>query len=101
MNVDGIVPVISILASLAVITTFLGTRRRAVMEEGRRQQEMDQLKLDVARAWSRVQELEIKLHTSDMSVREIVTHIQHVLTAIERLEGKLDTHLSAHAEGAR
>jgi predicted RNase H-like nuclease (RuvC/YqgF family) len=93
MSLTLLIAIISGLASLAAIATFLGNRRRAAMDEGKRQQIVEQIRQNLDRARERIREIENKLSTTEGDMRELKADVKHVLDAIERLEGKLDRHI--------
>jgi predicted nucleic acid-binding Zn-ribbon protein len=93
MSPTLIIAIASGLASLAAIATFLGNRRRAAMEEGKRQQIMEQMRQDLEHAREKIRDIEGKFSVADGDMRELKTDVKHILNAIERLEGKLDGHL--------
>ena len=96
MDLHMIITILSALASVTVVATFLSTRRRSAMDEGKRLEQMEQMRRDIEKAWARVHDQEQKLAKHDTDVGQIVTNLGHVLKAIERLETKIDKHLETH-----
>lgn len=82
--------VVAILVGLSALVTFWTTRRRAVLEEGKKAQEVEQLKRDLDRAHEKIRQIEIKLTSAEGDMRELKTDVKHILAAINRLEQKID-----------
>lgn len=71
------------------------------MEEGKRNEQIEQLKRDLARAHDRVEALEHRLGERDIDVGKIVTKLSALLKAVDGMSAKIDRHLEAHAAEAR
>jgi uncharacterized protein YhaN len=95
MTLTLAISVISALASLTAIATFLGKRRRAAMEEGKRQQIVEQLRCDLDHAQADLRDLERRLSGASGDMRELKSDVKHILEAIESMASKLDRHIEA------
>ncbi len=93
MTLTLVIAVLSALASLTAIATFLTKRRRAAMEEGRRQQIVEEIRKDLDRAHVKIRDLECRVSDASGDMRELKTDVKHILDAIKSMETKLDRHL--------
>lgn len=93
MSVALAVAIASGLASLMAIFTFLGNRRKAIMEEGKRQQIVEHIRADLGLAHDKIRDIELKIYSTEGDMRELKNDVKHILNALERLEGKLDSHI--------
>ncbi len=93
MTLTLVISGISALASLTAILTFLGKRRRAAMEEGKRQQIVEQIRKDLDRTLADIRGLENKLADTTGDMRELKGDVKHILEAVDNMAKKLDRHL--------
>ena len=63
------------------------------MEEGKRQQIVEQLRCDLERAHVKIRDLETRLNSASGDMRELKTDVKHILAAIQSMESKLDRHI--------
>ena len=70
------------------------------MEEGRRNEQIEQLKRDIERARDSVADLERRLGVRDIDVGKIVTKLSALIKAVDSMSAKIDRHLEAHASEA-
>ena len=101
---------LAVLVSLATLISFFAARhkeanaklRRAqeeAVERGRHLQEVEQLKSDLTRAHEKIRALEAIVHRGDVSMAEIRVEVKNILDTVQRIEKKLDEHISEHLPG--
>jgi hypothetical protein len=85
--------VASLLAGAVSIVGLIGfgfERKRAFMEDGKRNGEIQQLRKDADDAHSKIRSLETAVHCTELDVAGMRQDIQHILLALTRIEDKLD-----------
>lgn len=88
---------LAMLVSVSTIATFFVARKRAAIEEGMHLRDVQQLRIDLDKAHTKIRELTERLQGSVVDMAKIATNIDNLLQAVNRIETKLDKHIGAHA----
>ena len=103
---------LAVLVSTATLVSFFIARQKEAnaklrrsqeeaIERGRHLQEVDQLKTDLARAHEKIRALETVVHAGDISMAEIKIEVKNIFDTVQRIEKKLDEHVSQHFPEAK
>jgi len=89
----------SMIVALIAIYNLSSTKRKAAVEEGKRQQEIFQMEKDLERAFEKIRSLEHGNHTTSNTLTEIQTTLRYIKETVDRLAIKLDKHCDERVEG--
>jgi hypothetical protein len=85
----ALLPWFSIIIGLITIYGFYNQRRAYIMDQGKRQADISQLRRDMDAAYAKIEVLEKASSCTDVDLAELRTDMKHVLGALERIERKL------------
>ena len=68
------------------------------MAEGAQKQTLAQVRLDLERAREKIADLEVRLREADGNLREIMSDIKHLISAVDKMSEKLDKHIGERKE---
>lgn len=77
-----------IVALISVYNTYRA-KESAVRDDGKRQQEQQQLIIEIAEAKQKIASFEERIYKSDLNYVEIKTNIDHIFKSLQRIEKKL------------
>jgi hypothetical protein len=86
---------VSLIVGLTAIFNFGAARREAAVQEGKRQKELEQMRLDLERAHEKIRGLE----TGGQETGKILTEIKTSLKYIEEGIRDVKVRLERHCEG--
>lgn len=81
---------IGILVGATALLTYSADKRRAAVTEGQKNQELEQMKRDLADARTRVSCIEGDGRDIELSLTEIKTILQRVVSDVKDLGAKID-----------
>lgn len=76
---------VSFAASVVAILRYALQRRSLVLDEGRREEIIEQLKEEIVEARKRIRELEERLSDYDIDLAEIKTDVKHILRSVDEI----------------
>ena len=88
--VTMIIPWLSISASLMAVYGFYNQRRTNAVDQGKKQQEIIQLKVDLDRAFVKLHALEESSKATDNDIVGLSRDVKYILASLERIERKLE-----------
>jgi hypothetical protein len=91
VNIDQILPWLSLIIGLIAIAGFYTARRQGIMEQGKREARLDQLKTDLDGLGTKVRQLETDSRCTDITLAELKTDMRNVIEALNRIEGRINT----------
>jgi hypothetical protein len=91
IDISSVLPLISFIIGLIAIYGFYNQRRQTAMDQGKKQADILQLRKDIDHAFDKIQVLEKSGACTDKDLAELRTDMKHVLTALERIERKLES----------
>jgi len=86
-----LVSISSLVGVFVAIWNVYRIKEESMQDEGRRQQEQQQLARMLSDAQHKIAELEGRIQQSDVNMSEIKVEIKHISAAVERIEKKLDS----------
>jgi len=89
-NPTTILPWLSIAVSLIAVYGFYNQRRAHAVDQGRKQQEIIQLKADLDRAFVKLHTLEESAKNTDSDIVGLSRDVKYILASLERIERKLE-----------
>jgi len=90
-NLQMLVSISSLVGVFVAIWNVYRIKEESMQDEGRRQQEQQQLARMLSDAQHKIAELEGRIQQSDVNMSEIKVEIKHISAAVERIEKKLDS----------
>lgn len=90
IDLPTLVSVGALMGAALSLWKAYNNRKDAAMDEGKRRKEQETLQLDLAAAKARIAELERKSQTADTDMAVIKSDVKHILTALDKIEAKLD-----------
>ena len=90
ISVENVLPWLSIAMGLIAIYKFIESKRTNIMQEGRRQQEIEQLRKDLTQAHDKIRDLEKETRCFDLDLAEVKGDVKHILDSLARIERKLE-----------
>jgi hypothetical protein len=81
---------VALVVSILAIVTFLATRRKTAIEEGKHLKTVEQLGKDLNNGHAKIRQLETVSHEQDVTIAEIKSDLKYLVGAVNRIEGKLD-----------
>ena len=90
INLSAILPWLSIAVSLIAIYGFYNQRRANAVEQGKKQQEIIQLKADLDRAFVKLHTLEESAKCTDSDIVGLSRDVKYILESLNRIERKLE-----------
>ena len=91
VELDKILPWFSFILGLIAIYGFYSTRKKAAMEQGKREGKIEQLKVDIDGLGTKVRALEDESRCTDITLAELKTDMRNVIDALNRIEGRINT----------
>ena len=90
MEISVVLPWLSLVVGILAISKFYADRRDRAVEEGKMQGEIAQLRRDIDAAYSKMREMETAARCADVDIASIQSDIKHILSALVRIENKLE-----------
>lgn len=84
--------IVSLIVGLTAIFNFGAARREAAVQEGKRQKELEQMRIDLERAHEKIRGLESGTNAMSNTLTAIQTSLKYIEDSIRRVETKLDGH---------
>jgi 5-bromo-4-chloroindolyl phosphate hydrolysis protein len=81
-----IISVLSIIVSLIAIFNFLSQRRRAAMEEGKKDNEIEQMRKDLDRAHEKIRTLENCNAVNDKDIALMKRDIEYIKVSVDEIK---------------
>lgn len=95
IDLDTLVSVGSLIGVIVVVYKTYKMREAAMRAEGASIQQQASLVSELGIAKSRITDLETKLRDTDLGYAGIRSDVNHILTTLNRIESKLDGHISS------
>ena len=83
---------ISLIVGLTAIFNFGAARREAAVQEGKRQKEFEQMRLDLERAHEKIRSLETGGNEMGRVLTEIKTSLKYIEDGIRDVKERLEKH---------
>jgi len=90
IDVTTLLPWLSLALGVIAIYKFAESKRERAMQEGRRQQEIEQLRKDLTNAHDKIRDLEKETRCFDLDLTEVKSDVKHILSVLEKIERKLE-----------
>lgn len=90
---------VALCVGVTVLFNFGVTRRKAAMEAGRKEEQMEQLKKDLDHAFEKIHALEDGRHVTETALVEIRTILTNIKESLDRLSTKFDRHCEQGDDG--
>lgn len=84
--------VVAVVVGLSTLYSFGVSRRKAAMEEGKKDERFQQMAKDLERAFDKIRTLESANHVSDKSLGEIKIMLANIKESLDKLSEKFDRH---------
>jgi len=88
-DLDKLLPWLSIIGTAIAIYAFLNQRRNNAVEQGKKQQEIEQLKKDLREAFEKLRILEKASSCTDVSIEGLKKDVKYIVMMIEKIEAML------------
>ena len=90
MDITLVLPWLSLALGAIAIYKFAESKRINAMQEGRRQQEVEQLRKDLTSAHDKIRDLEKEHRCFDIDLAEVKSDVKHILVLLEKIEKRLE-----------
>lgn len=100
IDLQTLVSLGSLLGVSIAVYRIYKMKEAAMKAEGIQQQRQTTLESDLLLAKAKITDLEARLRTTDCGVASIQTDIKHIVSALSRIEQKLDTHIASDPKEA-
>jgi chromosome segregation ATPase len=100
MDLATLASLVAILLGASGLVTFGLSRRKAVLELGKKDGDIERLRKDLDHLYEKVRTLEARVSAADGDTREIKADIRHILEAIRRIETRIDARAPAARDGS-
>ena len=90
MDVNVIMPWLSLAVALIAILRFSDYKRQGAMMDGEKQARIHQLEKDVINAHDKIRDLEKQTRCFDLDMAEVKNDIKHILVSITKIEKMME-----------
>jgi septal ring factor EnvC (AmiA/AmiB activator) len=90
MDITLVLPWLSLALGVIAIYKFAESKKERAMQEGRRHQEIEQLRKDLTNAHDKIRDLEKETRCFDLDLAEVKGDVKHILLVLEKIEKRLE-----------